>query len=1066
MIDSNLIVPRGPANEAVPDENIDIDLNALEDDDIKIDVNALEDEDVKIDLNALEDDPDIQKVGDVRAAMRIGADTSPTQAADSYYMSKNLGMDFHTVNKSYSDVKANQAANGFNFESIVKTSPNLSSFISVPENAMLSKDDLDNLAKTEKTITEASKWSLVGNSLAFGALNAAEGIARIPELLINNMRASQYTSNIDQQTKPFKVWEPENSIADYFKEKAQEYTIPELEADLSNQISKGDWHNASRTLLANVASSAPQSLALIGAALAGPVTGAVALGTVAMGAGATSLKQDLATPDSKANDYATLMGANYKGALEGASEYVGTFGIFKSLENKIAMKWGKDTALNIMKNMGQSIGYAMVGEGNEELVNSIASDFVDKTTGVNTEATTGMLERGLTAGLVGAASGGALTGPSSIMAGVARAQRMNQVKQTGELFNSLKSDAEASKLRERTPEKYREFVSSVMKDGTVDNVFISVDDFKTYMQSKNIDPLAASHELGIQDNFRKAEEHGGNIVIPTSEFVDKIVPSEHYEALSKDAKFHENDLTANEAQRETEQIKTLMEEEKVKANLPEASIEATEPVIEDTRIKDDLKKKLLASGVDKGTADIYAEQMASVFNKGLVARAGLDPFSEYQKQNIIVNDQTVETLKNNEAIDYSLPSEEEIKSYDQSTGDNSGNVIDARSRFALTAPIEQVKKDQAISSNEVLENLRQRYNDKEGSLAQIERAQDSSLQPYHSKFDNGVTIPNMLSAPSGIIGEESISHGASAKDVILDQLSWLDSKYRATFNLIKKHKDQGLPLTINTSSDLIGRNDYIEAMPKDTEINFWMPTKNDRINRVLFPANPSRLRLEKAIEKLQSEGFKVNIIEPTVESITKAVGSTDQIAKVTGFDKEAVNGMISDAINGTDILSFNQSKVPTFFNKSEKIITQKMGNRASPDQVRGMLKELTQDEMKFLGIDEFLTDKKTVEKTDLLNVIKQNSVILETIKRREIDNSNIISEAIKKNKNKVYIVKYDDPELGSHEFMFLDEGAAVEEAQALEFENPFLDISINSTKYNKDLGTDFVDLVFAKTRLF
>lgn len=173
----------------------------------------------------------------------------------------------------------------------------------------------------------------------------------------------------------------------------------------------------------------------------------------------------------------------------------------------------------------------------------------------------------------------------------------------------------------------------------------------------------------------------------------------------------------------------------------------------------------------------------------------------------------------------------------------------------------------------------------------IADAQNPKEGPYVSdKRISGIGwAPNYEAEPTGDIGPERISkpHETSKATVDevkflnkeIDPLNWSDRKWGATLQLIQKHKDAGIPLTINTSSDLVAADDYIAAMPKDTTVNMHMLTSDDQLNRILFPGNASRLRQEIAVEELEKAGIKVNAIEPTAEGVIKAVSGGKKAVK-------------------------------------------------------------------------------------------------------------------------------------------------------------------------------------------
>lgn len=204
---------------------------------------------------------------------------------------------------------------------------------------------------------------------------------------------------------------------------------------------------------------------------------------------------------------------------------------------------------------------------------------------------------------------------------------------------------------------------------------------------------------------------------------------------------------------------------------------------------------------------------------------------------------------------------------------------------------------------QMLISLSARYSNLESSTKidkAIKDAQRADAGPYVSSNNAPAGmgwIPNYAAEPSGVIGENRIlephsvdkmkgPHGTVDGKHDTDPLKWSDDKFKATKELIKKHQDKDMPLVINTSSDLVGKSDYIAVMPSDTLVKMHLLTKDEAVNRALFPGNASRLRQDKAIEALRDQGVRVEEIRPTLEDVVNAAGGKDVAAKLLGDDWE------------------------------------------------------------------------------------------------------------------------------------------------------------------------------------
>jgi hypothetical protein len=65
---------------------------------------------------------------------------------------------------------------------------------------------------------------------------------------------------------------------------------------------------------------------------------------------------------------------------------------------------------------------------------------------------------------------------------------------------------------------------------------------------------------------------------------------------------------------------------------------------------------------------------------------------------------------------------------------------------------------------------------------------------------------------------------------------------------------------------------------------------------------------------------------------------------------------------------------PPFYSKLERTISEKMGNSATVEQVRGLTKEIKEEERKWLGLDDFLKGKEKVSKQELLDYLRGNAL--------------------------------------------------------------------------------------------
>lgn len=208
----------------------------------------------------------------------------------------------------------------------------------------------------------------------------------------------------------------------------------------------------------------------------------------------------------------------------------------------------------------------------------------------------------------------------------------------------------------------------------------------------------------------------------------------------------------------------------------------------------------------------------------------------------------------------------------------------------------------------MLEKFKARFRGDEKIENAIDRAQSKGKAPYVETraIKNIGWSPNFEAEPTGVIGREGIQE-PNPKKGHPDPFMWADDKYNAAKDLLKKHQAENKPVVINTSSDLIGKADYIEAMPKDTTVNMYLLGKKSEQNRALFPGNASRLRQDRAVEKLREAGVKVNAIEPSVEDLIKAAGGEKEVAKKLGVEPAQVQAEIQKSLGLRLVKNYDQA---------------------------------------------------------------------------------------------------------------------------------------------------------------
>lgn len=493
----------------------------------------------------------------LKQSMFVASKNTPEAAAQAQTVAEGTGLAPDIVGRN-KEVVQQEKSQAIDYGYLIDNNPGLSKWLESPDNASVGHDDLDNLSEHENQIKEYGIGQTLWHSLNSGLAQADAALFRIPALVYDVAALPQNMIGKMLNYKPMQVRSPEwlrnNPIAKYYDAQQEAWAVPELNKSIISQASKGNYAGAGKTLAAQLVANAPNQVVILASAMMGaPMVG---LGY----AGATQASSaNKVAQESGVDPFSATTDAVAQGSLEMLMERVGTLGVLKKWENAVAKEIGKEGSKNVMKEVGKTIAYSTFAEGNEEFLTQVGQDFSDYVTGVNPDALKGIFQRAVDAGLVGAASGGAMTAPTAIVAGTVRGRQIKQAEQAKQFYLSLGNTAEASKLRERMPEAHRKYVESLVKDSPVENIYIPVEAWDMYMQSKGVDPVASAGEVGVTAEYDKAKQTGTDIKIPLATWANKVVGTEYYQGLADDMKFDPAGQSVNEVKAEGERIKSELE---------------------------------------------------------------------------------------------------------------------------------------------------------------------------------------------------------------------------------------------------------------------------------------------------------------------------------------------------------------------------------------------------------------------------------------------------------------------------------------------------------------------------
>mgnify|MGYP001208117059 CR=1 FL=1 len=207
--------------------------------------------------------------------------------------------------------------------------------------------------------------------------------------------------------------------------------------------------------------------------------------------------------------------------------------------------------------------------------------------------------------------------------------RMRAAENAQAFLRQLGEAASASRLRQRMPEKFQEWLARAK--GSVDSLHIPAEAFATYFQEQGVDPAAVAGELGIGDQLARAREVGGDLVVPLEAYAARLAGSRFHQDLSRHIRLAPGDMTLAEAEAFKGDMVAEIEAEVRRALEADTAVRASDGPA--ARVFDDVRRQLVEAGRTPDVADREAAVFRAVFAT-LGERAGIDPWELYRRQGL------------------------------------------------------------------------------------------------------------------------------------------------------------------------------------------------------------------------------------------------------------------------------------------------------------------------------------------------------------------------------------------------------------------------------------------------
>jgi len=795
----------------------------------------------------------------VQQSTFVAAEKNPDQHAKVLTLAEKYGAKSEFVEQNY-DTIAKQNERSEIDQKVSAASPVLKQFISNPDYAAVSKDDLDVLKNIEDIHDQYNFTNQAIASVGVGASSIMSGITKLPALSANIAikNVNDWRELFGQKKLDYQAYQ--NQYSNFWDEAVHNYAKDAPTASeswLKESYENKNFAKAGEIFALQFIQNAPQTIGLLAAAASGAgIPALFAVGSITAANKAGELEAG-GTELGKATQVGVI-----NGGIEAAFESLGTLMPLKQWENAIAKEFGKQSGKEFLFNFGKTMAHTMGVNFTEEAATSVAQDFTDYASGVNPDAMKGSFGRAIEAGGLGAATGGALVMPTGIAAGITKRSQIKQAEINQKIYESIGQGTIDSKLAERLPKAHAEYLKQVVKDGPVQNIYMNVEGFSQYFQSKNINPNEMANELGITDSFNVAIETGADIQIPTEVMAEKLAKTEHYDGLKEHVKFGPDQLSAYDVKiAEAESKRALeIENENARSGKTEEEITTVEESAKEVgkNVEQQLKEVGYTPKQAKAQAKLYEQFFATQ-----ALKSGQNPLELFNR--------------------YGL------------------NIQNVNTESSVNENIDTTEYFQASPQSKKL-----------------------GIKFSATKINNKISV-NPLETVS--VSAELVDSEAG-KTAVVDSLK-TDLKYPGV------------------SLDAIKSLEYAAARNGATSMSVSAKRLNLKLN-------------DKVIQNYADAGFTMSVKDGEAFFVKKLY----------------------------PVMTYNQAISPLgFYSKLVQTIEQKMANTQDVKSLKAMLSDIKPEEMKWLGLDEFLKGKEKVTKTEVLDYLKTNDLQLEEIELSERDGS-------------------------------------------------------------------------------
>ncbi len=536
-----------------------------------------------------------------RMGFMLAADTNPDMYAEAQRLARETGVPLITAQNMPEQVKRQARMGSIDFDTLVQTAPATARLLADVDRAKLVHDDTGNMGQIERKLRQFAGGGVEAVGMAASGTSTLLDVgARAIDRPVRALFGDNVADAFWYKPAPYDPLLGLQHFGAGAKSVARErLMLPQAQRTFSDNVAAGLGQLAGQVLMAPVARGA---------------------GLYAQGADSMA---DKVAPDQSSQlnkDLAILGGAAVTGATErwAIDKIMGPLAV--PIKNKAAAALAR-------------VGIAAASEGAQEATENVLQDAL-RIALTNPDANIDLGEAAYEGG-VGAVVGGIARSlvESALHVRTRGAAREAKAAQAEQGAVRLAELAKASKVAQRDPATFEEFIAEASAESPVNTVFV---DAQALMQS-GMGEVLMQVSPSIAAQLPEAAQTGGAVAIPVSEYAARIAPTEHAGALQDLLRTEPDGFSRAEAQdymaTHGEQLQQDFEQAAADAANADA-FRASAGAVRET-----IKAELTQAGVFRDAVnDAYAAVPAS-FYAVTAAKLGVTPEQLYAQYPLTVGAQ-------------------------------------------------------------------------------------------------------------------------------------------------------------------------------------------------------------------------------------------------------------------------------------------------------------------------------------------------------------------------------------------------------------------------------------------